>query len=138
MCIRDSGGTTWRDLSDAVDERPSSNSTMVGEFLDSGSAWLSVREQDGGALLLRSHDGGTTWQRTASPFRFVGAPPASFLLDLPAAIAFSDDARGVVLVQSYRADGDESFVLRTSNGGGSWERAALPADVLPIGLDTLP
>jgi hypothetical protein len=68
----------------------------------------------------------------------VDAASGSFLLDLPAAIAFSDDARGVVLVQSYRADGDESFVLRTCNGGGSWERAALPADVLPMGLDTLP
>ncbi len=129
------GGANWRDLSDAI-RGTETESAMAGAFLDSGSAWLALRDGTGQVLLFRSRDGGDSWQSLPSPFRFDG-PPRSYQ-EWPYAITFSDDSRGIALVGSFGGDGRGSLLLRTVDGGDSWLRDPPPTGFTPTAIATVP
>jgi photosystem II stability/assembly factor-like uncharacterized protein len=110
----DAGGT-WR-----VDTVPgAANMFFIGVHgVDAATAYIAGTNFDGGeARIYKTTDGGVTWSK-----QWGLVDPAVFL----DGIAFWDEQRGV----AYGDPLDGSFLLlRTMNGGDTWER--VPAGSLP-------
>jgi photosystem II stability/assembly factor-like uncharacterized protein len=73
-------------------------------------------------MLLRSRDGGRTWNDESSPARLAVSPVAAVL----AAIAFSDRDRGWAVGSSADPDGaHHPLILHTADGGRRWLRQSV-------------
>jgi photosystem II stability/assembly factor-like uncharacterized protein len=56
-------------------------------------------------------------------------------LELPEAIAFADDRRGLMVTGANATGGSGVHpVLATQDGGATWTRSALPRDFHPLAL----
>ena len=98
------GGRTWS-------AKPASFtlSTLVGfDALDSARAWIV----DGGGSIVRTTDGGASWQTARLPAAFS-----------PRSVAFKDVQNGVVVGQEA---GQQAAAMVTVDGGVSWARPRSP------------
>ena len=132
------GGETWQRVS--ADALPPA-ADGEGGFAASGTcvatrgtdlAWIATGNADP-ARVLRTSDGGATWQASAAP---VVAGSAKGL----ASVAMRDDRRGLA-VGGDIADpaSDEDAVVRTTDGGESWQRGGrLPFAGAAYGVAAVP
>jgi photosystem II stability/assembly factor-like uncharacterized protein len=115
-------GRTWRTLPDLV------TGTSLGSapiFVDGQHGWWLVQlrsfdQVSGPSQLLRTVDGGRTWERIT-----LSGIPDSYRTG---PLVFADTRRGVLAAQ--RADGAWSL-LATDDGGASWHEAATLGAPLP-------
>jgi photosystem II stability/assembly factor-like uncharacterized protein len=115
-------GRTWRTLPDLMTGASFGSAPM---FLDDQHGWWLVQlrsldQGSGPAQLLRTVDGGRTWERITPS----GIPDSYRTGQL----VFADTRRGVLAAQ--RADGAWSL-LATDDGGASWHEAAALGAPLP-------
>ena len=143
----DDAGVTWA-------QQPSGTTTTLFEIeaVNSQEAWAAGQEQDGYALMLHTSNGGTTWQRQGA-----AAPMGAAFIDLTAVDGLNawgvgpnqwivhtadggltwqpqskyglDHVNGACAVNSDIAWAavDYNRVLRTTNGGATWNDLPLPA-----------
>jgi photosystem II stability/assembly factor-like uncharacterized protein len=116
LASSDDGGLSWRGLSSSCDQV----SRLAADAVDPLTVYLtrSLCAQDVIEGLVRSTDGGATWQ----PFS-----PYTFVDDLETSVA---DGAPVVFV----AAGDQ--LARTTDGGATWETETVP-ELEGLGLEAL-
>jgi photosystem II stability/assembly factor-like uncharacterized protein len=108
------GGLTWEELP-----------LPLGEpvyFLDQHRGWIAGGPA--GDELYRSTDGGSTWEREEIHNR-ISQPADHILAEIP---VFADDRNGILPVTILNAGDRRVELLRTHNGGDSWE--TLPLETL--------
>jgi photosystem II stability/assembly factor-like uncharacterized protein len=127
------GGDSWEDLSERVARRY--RVPLLGAFSDPGHGWLvTAAESAPAAALLRSVDRGQSWTELVSPLTPRGSSGHP-TLEFPEVIAFASDTEGLMLTTVFDSPLDRRHAaLSTSDGGATWQRAALPADFHPLAL----
>ena len=123
VLLTDDGGRTWRQLPDTL-----SPQAVAGEygFAASGTnlvtagqhhAWIGTG--GGAARVLRSVDGGRTWQVAGTPLPSGSAGAGGFSL------AFADTLRGIAAGGDYqRPDSAATTIALTDDGGRTWRAVA--------------
>jgi photosystem II stability/assembly factor-like uncharacterized protein len=133
------GGTQWQDVS-VPGVPPAAND--VAYFLDTAHAWVAVTAPISASgpntttvTIYRTADGGQTWD-SGAPVTISGGGPGSF--------DFIDSQHGWLLLALGAGAGSEAVeILRTVDGGTSWEVVSLTAGLpdqstpgsLPLGCD---
>jgi photosystem II stability/assembly factor-like uncharacterized protein len=113
----DDGGSSWSKSSVIA------NDLLCLRFIDAAHGWAGggMPYGEARALVLRSEDGGDTWQRGEVPIwgRITG-------------LTFVDAERGWAAAEDWGADGDtpHGAILATSDGGRTWEPQATSEAVL--------
>ena len=131
----DSGGASWRRITPT---EANGLDLLTAFFLDPRTGWLVAADlpRDGRPTELtafRTVDGGTTWQRSA-----MGSASVQQSEDGtgPMNLSFVDGRHGWLRITSrlpgQRAEEETGTLLRTSNGGHTWER--LPDAPTPGGI----
>jgi photosystem II stability/assembly factor-like uncharacterized protein len=114
------GGRTWLDGTPAVGVVPEREASVGGFVARFG--WIAVPRSHLASSVFRTTDFGRHWTELPSPLE-----PQ----ELAAGIAFGDGARGVLVSSGRR-------VLRTADGGESWQPSSLPAGFSPVAADVVP
>jgi hypothetical protein len=112
----DDGGKSWK-----IQAVPLGEGAILekGFFLDSSQGWL-LGSTAGSYTLMLTQDGGTTWQTLDLPdFGPVNPLELNFENALSGIIKFRFQTS-----QAFR----EGYILRTLDGGQTWQREALPQD----------
>ena len=113
----DDGGSTWRTSSIVV------NDLRCLRFLDTAHGWVGGGSPFGEehALVLRSEDGGATWEHVETP-----------IWGRVNALCFVDAEHGWAAAEDWGADGDapQGTILVTDDGGRTWAPQATSAAVL--------
>ena len=118
----DDGGRTWQQQSSGV---------------EAGVNDIYFRDKEDGYLLaanrvLATEDGGRTWRPGArfAPADFDGATPELY------SVRFTSKKRGWIVGSVSRGDRVlDSLLLRTDDGGASWQRVGAPVKVELLHLD---
>jgi photosystem II stability/assembly factor-like uncharacterized protein len=103
------GGNTW-------DRQPL---TRVGgyvlsvDFVDAKHGWVLAQASTEGEALLRTEDGGVTWEGLGSPVAYS---------DWAYRVVFADSSNGWLYSQS-----NSPYAYKSEDGGTSWRRIGLPA-----------
>jgi len=121
ILLTSDGGAHWAPLpfesqpaADAGEASPAASGTCV-VVQGSGHAWLGTTNSPLGTRVLRTADGGRTWQASVTPVGG-GAP-----LSAVASLAFRDSLHG------FAGGWDQPRVARTDDGGRTWAVAGEPA-----------
>ena len=121
----DTGGASWRTITPAGAD---GLDLLTAFFLDPRTGWLVAADLPGDGrptelTAFRTVDGGTTWQRST-----MGSASVQQSEDGtgPMNLSFIDGRHGWLRVTSrlpgQRAEEETGTLLRTSNGGRTWER----------------
>ena len=118
----DDGGTNW--TRGALDKRLEINEDPPSVmFIDNQTGWIFVESVVGMGhhlfYLLRSEDGGNSWEVQADP-------PDSVTTCHRTAITFIDSQHGWMTSQCPFELGGGVFLETTNNGGDTWERLTIP------------
>lgn len=119
------GGETWQALRHDDDIRYDRL-----QFMGEKTGWATGHTDcanphdscHGPAVLLSTHDGGTTWERFAP----TGLPPADSSAWSDLRFVFTNDRTGYAASSS-------ALLLKTTDGGLSWAPLPLPAGIKPAG-----
>ncbi|MEJ2012661.1 MAG: hypothetical protein P8X64_10635 [Anaerolineales bacterium] len=137
VLVTDDGGKTWRDVTPSKDPAPTQEylashaygRKQIAELFayDLDRAWVtfSAPADLGSMMVWRTQDGGRTWMASEPLDIWALSDYGPWVSGyLPLAIDFSDPLHGWILaiteVPSTMMAGD-TVLLRTENGGGSWE-----------------
>ena len=126
------GGTNWLDVTppEPAPEAGAPAKAAIGYFLDTTTGWAAYYEDSLQPTPQRfrvwsTSDGGANWQPSRPiELEFLGTS------DYPPMIGF-EDARNGWMIARHGPAGMHSYpiyVLRTANGGESWEMALTPAE----------
>jgi photosystem II stability/assembly factor-like uncharacterized protein len=99
------GGRTWRATTPV---RLRQGSPPVWSFADRNSGWLIASGPDGGNVLLRTQDGGATWEQVASAPELAGTSSLQF--------------ESANVGYAFSAARTAPVLSKTLDGGGSWAR----------------
>lgn len=117
----DDGGRSWRELGDALPSPEpgeagfAASGTNVAVSGD-GSAWIGTGGST--ARILRSEDGGRSWQAVPTSMRSGASSQGVF------SVAFRDDRIGVAVGGDYTDPSNPmNTALRSEDGGVSWQAA---------------
>lgn len=121
------GGATWTQI---PPERLPAALKGEGSFAASNSCIALQGEKNiwfvtGGASVarvVRSNDGGETWEVAETPVRPTNASSGLF------SIAFRDAKYGVAVAGDYRGASPRPTLIRTKDGGKTWEEIGGPAE----------
>jgi photosystem II stability/assembly factor-like uncharacterized protein len=107
------GGLHWHDVTPA---NAGLNTQAQGQFLNAQNAWIAIgpaNQQEGpGIAVLRTADGGASWQRSTIPDSLVSQ------VDVP---HFLNSRQGWIEVSSTPGAGSaRSDIWGTSDGGQNW------------------
>ncbi len=109
-------GRTWRDVTPA--ERPGRWSAFFA--LDDSAAWVATSQDRAPTFtVMRTVDGGRTWQRSTGPMNGIG----------PTVLDFVDRQTGWIQVDGGVAAGSEAISIdRTTDAGATWKTVAFTND----------
>ena len=123
------GGETWADVTppEPIESTVPARKAAVGSFLNLDQAWVLFYPAEfyGGeapASIWWTDDGGTNWTQGALAKRLE-------INEDPPSVMFVDNQTGWVFVESVVGMGHHLFyLLRSEDGGNSWEVKAEPPD----------
>ena len=114
MYMTNDGGKTWQKRGPRIN-----NSTIFSlYFLDQNTGWALgawTTESTGAPFVLKTEDGGLTWENNPIPIRS-GRPSPLFV---PVSIEFITHQVGMVQVEGCIVE-DELAIFITQDGGASW------------------
>jgi len=126
LLVSKDGGSTWHDSGVWL----AASEVCHIHCLDGKHAWVLVCWSCEGSqapfYLLRTTDGGETWQRSASHL----APDIEISLKWPTAFAFTDPLKGTM---TFRSTVGDQCKYRTVDGGITW--TLVKAETIPLNED---
>ena len=111
------GGTTWTPQTNGV----SGNLNSV-HFTDSSNGWAVGNVAPFNAIILRTTDGGTTWDLT--PTNELGLPASSTL----SSVHFANSKDGLAV--GSNPQGGDGIALHTTDGGDTWTNLCVETKTL--------
>lgn len=122
IMISQDGGVSWESMQLNASGITREDDIKAAFFIDESKGWLVGRENQGYAVVLRTDDGGSTWEK------FVVEEAINF-----GSVWFVDNNKGYAAVNAYDNLGyANNKLFHTQDGGVTWEPVDISETIVPM------
>jgi photosystem II stability/assembly factor-like uncharacterized protein len=122
IMLSEDGGVSWESMQLNASGITRNDDLYGAFFLNENKGWLVGREDQGYAMILRTNDGGNSWEK------FVVEEAVNF-----GSVWFVDNNEGYATVNSYDSgDFAKNKLFHTQDGGETWEPVAVSQTIVPM------
>lgn len=122
IMISEDGGVSWESMQLNASGITREDDIEAAFFMDENRGWLVGRENQGYAVVLRTDDGGNTWEK------YVVEEAINF-----GSVWFIDNNEGYATVNAYDNLGfAKNKLFHTQDGGVTWESVDISETIVPM------